>query len=505
MKSINPMKSMKLIIAFIFAFACATTFAQTEKEKVESTITKSKIEGHIYFLADDVLKGRETGTPENKIAAAYLANTLRSYGVKPNPITGTYYQPVYLEKVSPPTLKELTVNKTVLKDFVVMDVAPINYNQPAVFMGYGLEADYKDKDVKGKVVLIKAGSSETTDAQGAFRMVSQKREAAQKAGAIGIVELLDVQEQMWGFIDHNFNASSLKVATNETADTQAKLPFIWVKDTNGSMLAEIEKNKINELTLALGDSEKSKITSQNVIGVVEGTDPKLKNEYIIYSAHYDHVGIGTPDETGDTIYNGARDNAVGTTTVLSMAESLAKYPTKRSALFILFTGEEKGLLGSEYYVDNPVLPLNQMVYCFNSDNAGYNDTSKATIIGLPRTTAANHIKKAATIFGLTAVDDPAPEQGLFDRSDNVHFAAKGIPAPTFSLGFNSFDGDVTKYYHRPGDEADTLDYDYLLKFFRAYVMAGRTIANDAVTPVWTAGDKYEEAGEKLYQTKVQKK
>jgi len=146
-----------------------------------------------------------------------------------------------------------------------------------------------------------------------------------------------------------------------------------------------------------------------------------------------------------------------------------------------------------------VLPLNQMVYCFNSDNAGYNDTSLATIIGLPRTTAADHIKNACKTFGLTATDDPAPEQGLFDRSDNVHFAKAGIPAPTFSLGFTAFNGTVTEYYHRPGDEAQTLDYDYLEKFFKAYVLAGRLIGNDPKTPVWTAGDKYEEAAKELYK------
>jgi Zn-dependent M28 family amino/carboxypeptidase len=185
-----------------------------------------------------------------------------------------------------------------------------------------------------------------------------------------------------------------------------------------------------------------------------------------------------------------------------MAENLAKYPTKRSALFILFTGEEKGLLGSKYYVENPVLPLDQMVYCFNSDNAGYNDTSVISIVGLTRTTAEKNIFSAAETFGLKAIEDPAPEQGLFDRSDNVHFAKKGIPAPTFSLGFTSFDGDVTKYYHRPGDEAHTLDYDYLLKFFKAYVLAGRNIANDKETPIWNEGDKYEKASKELYKVKA---
>ena len=342
---------MKRIIFLLFTLSSSILInAQSDKEKVLETVDQNDIKGHIYFLSDDLLRGRETGTPGNKIAASYLANTLRSYGVKPNPKTGTYYQP-----------------------------ATLNVRQRA-----------NDSIIVGEV------------------------------------------------------------------------------------------------------------QSQNVIGIVEGTDPKLKNEYIIYSAHYDHIGTRDPNIENDSIYNGARDNAVGTTTVLSMAENLAKYPTKRSALFILFTGEEKGLLGSRYYVENPVLPLEQMVYCFNSDNAGYNDTSIATIVGLSRTTAEQHIIDAAIEFGIKAVDTPTGAEGLFNRSDNVSFARKGIPAPTFSLGFTSFSGDVLKYYHQPADEADSLDYDYLLKFFQSYVLSGRKIGNDPKTPFWVKGDEYENAGKALY-------
>ena len=489
---------MKKIITIGMCLLTTLLYAQTDKEKVESTISKSKIEGHIYFLADDLLKGRETGTPENKIAASYLANSLRSYGVQPNPKTGTYFQEVTLEKVSPPQQMELQINKQTIADVVGIKVAAKQYAGEIVYVGYGLDADYQDRDVKGKLVLVKAGSENTKDTQGAFRLIEQKSDAARKAGVAGVIELVDVQQQVWDFVDHNFNAPSLALQNDSEMEETNNLPYLWAKDTQHILLNELEKNPENNVLLTLGAQEKKRVVSQNVIGIVEGTDPDLKHEYIIYSAHYDHVGVGTPDATGDTIYNGARDNAVGTTTVLSMAENLAKYPTKRSALFILFTGEEKGLLGSEFYVANPVLPLSQMVYCFNSDNAGYNDTTKATIIGLPRTSATEQIKSAAKSFGLTAIDDPAPEQGLFDRSDNVHFAAKGIPSPTFSMGFNAFNGAVTQYYHRPGDEADTMDYDYLLKFFSAYVMAGRNIANDDKTPFWTPGDKYEAAGKKLY-------
>ena len=143
-----------------------------------------------------------------------------------------------------------------------------------------------------------------------------------------------------------------------------------------------------------------------------------------------------------------------------------------------------------------------MVYCFNSDNGGYNDTSKVTIIGLNRTTVADHIIDGANEFGLEAIDDPAPEQGLFDRSDNVNFAKKGVPAPTYCMGFTAFDAEIRKYYHQVTDNPDTLDYDYLEKFFRSYVLTSRLIANDPETPFWTEGDKYYEAGLNLYKEKT---
>jgi hypothetical protein len=476
--------------------------AQTEKAKVMETTSKATIEGHIYFLADDLLKGRETGTAENKIAASYLANTLRSYGVKPNPKTGTFYQDVALKRITPPNDVVIAINEKQIENYALVYPSTISTRTDAVYLNYGLEDDYVGKNVKGKIIIIKSGDADASNVMAAYGLKGKKQELARANGVAAIIELIDTDNDTWEWIDHNFNSSQLMVANElneKTGTNDAELPaHIWVLDKDHDMATRFVTMKSISSSVNIGDKKEEIVMSQNVIGVVEGTDPKLKKEYIIYSGHYDHVGIGTPDETGDTIYNGARDNAVGTTTVLSMAENLSKYPTKRSALFILFTGEEKGLLGSEFYVENPVLPLEQMVYCFNSDNAGYNDTSLVTIIGLPRTTAAQHIKDAATAFGLTATDDPAPEQGLFDRSDNVHFARKGIPAPTFSLGFTAFNGNVTKYYHKPGDEADTLDYDYLLKFFRAYILSGRHIANDPKTPVWTAGDTYEEAAKALY-------
>lgn len=497
------MKKLALLLTLASVF---TLTAQTEIDKVKETVSKSDIEGHIYFLADDLLKGRETGTPELKIAASYLANQFRSYGVKPNPKTGNYYQEVNFKRVSPPEDVSIQVNNLEINDYILISSSSFKTDADAIYLNYGMADDYNGKNVKGKVVVIQAGSVDGNDFRSSFRLRSQKQKLAKDNGALAIIELMDMESQMWDGISHNFNGSRLSVVTGkEESNGQSNdIVHAWVLDKGNSMLNKLKASKSISSKISVSSKKEEPVISYNVIGVVEGTDPVLKNEYIIYSAHYDHVGIGSPDETGDVIYNGARDNAVGTTTVLAMAENLAKYPTKRSALFILFTGEEKGLLGSRFYVENPVLPLEQMVYCFNSDNGGYNDTSLATIVGLTRTTAEKHISDAVKTFGLTAIEDPAKEQGLFDRSDNVNFARKGIPAPTFSLGFRSFDGEVTKYYHRPGDEAHTLDYDYLLKFFRSYVLSGRNIANDEATPVWNAGDKYEEASKKLYKTKAVK-
>ena len=201
---------------------------------------------------------------------------------------------------------------------------------------------------------------------------------------------------------------------------------------------------------------------------------------------------------GDTIFNGARDNAFGTVAVLAAAESFTQLKPKRSILFIAYTAEEMGLLGSRHYAEHPLVPLNKTVFNMNCDGAGYNDVTKITVIGLDRTGVKNEFMKATKAFGLTAQDDPAPEQNLFDRSDNVSLAAKGIPAPTYSPGFNAFDAEINKYYHQAADNPDNIDHNYLLKYAQSYTYAARLIANRTQAPVWIKGDKYEQAYNKLF-------
>jgi Zn-dependent M28 family amino/carboxypeptidase len=244
------------------------------------------------------------------------------------------------------------------------------------------------------------------------------------------------------------------------------------------------------------------VNGYNVVGYIEGTDAKLKDEYVLLTAHYDHIGVGKqggqPYTAEDSIFNGARDNAFGTVALLSAAEALAKTPPKRSVLIVALTGEEVGLLGSKYYASHPILPLERCIFNFNSDGAGYTNTGIVGVIGLDRTGARAEIETASKAFGLGVFADPAPEQGLFDRSDNVSFAAKGIPAPTFSPGFSKFDEELMKNYHQVSDNPETIDFDYLLKFCQAYTYGARLIADRAQAPQWIQGDKYEQVGKKLY-------
>jgi Zn-dependent M28 family amino/carboxypeptidase len=185
--------------------------------------------------------------------------------------------------------------------------------------------------------------------------------------------------------------------------------------------------------------------------------------------------------------------------LLVAAKALSQQPPKRSVMVLALTGEEVGLLGSRYYAENPLVPLKQTIFDLNIDGAGYNDTTIVSVIGLERTGAKAEIEAGARAFGLNVFAEPAPEQGLFDRSDNVSFAAKGVPAPTFSPGFKAFDAEIAKYYHQAIDNPESLDFSYVHKFCQAYAHTARLIANRSTRPFWIAGDKYEAVGKELYK------
>jgi Zn-dependent M28 family amino/carboxypeptidase len=243
------------------------------------------------------------------------------------------------------------------------------------------------------------------------------------------------------------------------------------------------------------------IRLRNVLALIPGTDPQLRDQYVILSSHYDHLGVTNHPrmEEGklDSIYNGARDNASGCTAVINAARYFDRHPAKRTMIFICFTAEEEGEIGSKWYAEHPLIPVNRTVYQLNIDNASYDDTALVTLVGLNRTSEDSAIIAACRVYGLRVNNDPTGG-ALFYQSDNAALAAHGIPAPTYSMGMLAFDSTITNRYHRLSDETGNMDMDYVLKWIRAYILAAQFIADEPDQPRWAPGDLYEKAWKALY-------
>ena len=352
--------------------------------------------------------------------------------------------------------------------------------------------------VKGKLVVAYFGSEQVSDPQGASMLTADKKRVLKENGALGLVEIYQGRHP-WNLIKRYLGGGSMVVMdSNDDPD----FPTLMVNDLDEKTLMALKGGE--KLTFRF-ETDGTRVTSKpspNVIGLLKGSDPGLKDEYVVLSAHFDHVGTYTsadrPATESDSIFNGARDNAFGVAALLAAAEMLGEEAPKRSVLLVAFTGEEIGLVGSKYFVDHPTVPLDKIVFNLNTDGAGNSDSTIVSVMGLNRVGASAQLEEACKAFGLSTFADPAPEQNLFDRSDNVSFAAKGIPAPTFSPGFKQFDNAILKHYHQPSDEVETLDLNYVLKFCKAYALAGRLVADMKERPRWSAGDKYEQAFLQLY-------
>ncbi len=495
-------KFLTILIPVLFTLASCKTTEQiviptppTELEKVDKEITQTSIRAHLEFLASDALKGRDTGSDGLEAAAVYAASHFRRNGLKE--VGGTYFQGVPFVSFDPPSAATMVTEGIELKfpdDFIAINGTALNIEAETVFIGFGNASDLDGVDLTGKIAVSKAGDGVSTAPIEWVEMARSKRQRVIDAGGVALVEIYQSRAIPWRFL-RQFGTSSQ--TTVDDGRTNTDLPNIWVGTADSLTIANLEDDS-SPLKIAMEEVKRERFTSDNVMAMIPGTDPTLNDEYIVYSAHYDHVGIGNPDESGDTIYNGTRDNAIGTTGILSLAQYFAKNPPRRSSLFVLFTAEEKGLLGSRHFTEHLPVDASSIKFNLNIDNAGYNDTTLVTIFGMERTGMTNYINAATQQVGLSAIEDPAPEQNLFDRSDNVNFAVLGIPAPTYSMGFKAFDADIFKYYHQAGDELETVNLNYVEKYIKSYMLTANSLANGDEIPFWIKGDKYYEAGVELY-------
>lgn len=491
------MKTFTLSLFGLLIALCASAQKKPVND-ITKLVTKSAAEAHLTFLAADEMRGRKVGSPEVDIAANYIVSNFRQWGIMPAPGTNEgYFQTVEFQKTTGPLVLEFVVDGQTFKlkeDIIQMGGGDVDASGAIVFVGYGARADFEKTDVNGKIVVAFSGLADDPDVSRARRTHAVSKSVLTKEfGGVALVEINALPGIPWQSLVGILGSSktSLKKET-------AGVPHFWMKNTDAAAITALKENKAATGSLKSKGSTIKYFAGKNVAGVVEGTHPVLKNEYIVISAHYDHVGVQYKPNQADSIYNGARDNGIGTVGLLETAHFFGKYPQKRSVLLLALTAEEAGLLGSSWYSDHPLIPLKQTVFDFNCDGAGYNDTSIATIIGMERTTAEPEIAKACEAFGLKGTVDPVPEQNLFERSDNYNFAKKGIPAINFAPGTKAFDAELMKYYHQPADEVSSLDFDYLVKYFRAYVYTNYLLANMPKAPVWKAGDKFEAEAKKLY-------
>ncbi len=482
-------------------FSFLLCLGQSIQGVTEIELEKSEFEKHLQYLASDEMAGRMTASDGERMAADYLVSILESYGVKPAPGTDNFRQEIPFERISPPVSASLVLGESkydLSGDLLILAGDAGQIKSSAVFAGHGWvdeimdHDDYKDLDVKGKIVFVLPGKPGSNNPMETIQAMAKKREIAASKGVAALIELYRMNIP-WTFFKNFFGKERLEMVDKEKADGNSSLLYGWLKEGVPNPIKDLEHGKPIVASLTSSGVKNEKATAYNVVGVVEGSDPNLKEQYVVVSAHYDHVGVGeqggAPYTEQDSIFNGARDNAMGTVALLAAAKVLAANPPKRSVIFLACTAEEMGLLGSQYYVEHPSVSLEQMVFNLNNDGAGYNSTEHVTIIGLDKTNVNDRLMEGAETHGLQVTGDPDPKQNLYERSDNANFANKGIPAIDYAPGIKEMNEDVFKYYHQASDNPDTIDYDYLLQFCKAFALTARLIADMEEVPAWQEGQE----------------
>ncbi len=505
---------MRLLILSLLlvsgSLSAQSSAANADRSLPEFSLNELDLAGEMYFLASDYLAGRRTGSVGNEVAAEYIAAQLRAFGYEPiNGRDSSYFQTVPLKQVNSPSSASLRIGETTYThggDMIVMRGPETDVEGDVVFANYGWvdestgHNDYAELDVRGKIVITRPGLPGDMTQQGVFRGIRAKAEMAAAAGAVGIFEIFALPFPWEGFKGY-LGGERMSVDDGTAPST---IPYGFARFTD-EFTGELQQKSAQLAGRLVSSGMRSRdMGSRNVGGILRGSDPALADEYMLMTAHFDHVGVGAqaggPYTSADSIFNGARDNAFGTISLLAAARSFAEVPPRRSVIILAVTGEELGLLGSKYYAEHPLVPLEQTVFNFNTDGAGYDDTTAVSLIGANRTGIDAQVQVAATAFGKQVINDPAPEQGLFDRSDNVSFAALGIPALTFSAGTTGFSDEIMRYYHQAIDNPETINMRYLKEYCQVFTLAARLIANRDTVPFWVEGDKYEAAGKTLYGT-----
>jgi len=520
-----------------------------------NVITKDGLMNHIKVLASDEFEGRGPGTRGEELSINYIADQFKKIGLAPGNTDGTYFQKVPLVGITTKQDAELKIKSAgkdmKLKfgdDFVARTVRVMErtgFDADMVFVGYGVVApeynwdDYKGMDVTGKVLVMLVNDPPVPDAKnpsvldpkvfGGRAMTyygrwTYKFEIAAAKGAAGVLVVHETGPAgyPWSVPKGSFTIENFDLVANDKNMSRVNVEG-WITEektralfnTIGMEFEAMKKAAIRrdfkpvELKAHAKLELEQKIRfidSHNVVGKLEGSDPKLKDEYVIYTAHWDHLGIGLPDAKGDKIYNGALDNASGCAALIEVARAFKTISPgpRRSILFLSVTAEEKGLIGSKYYSENPIYPLQKTVASINMDGVNqWGPTRDVTVIGLGNSTLDDVLREAAAEQKRVLRPDPEPEKGFYYRSDHFNFAKQGVPAldPNDGIDFvgkpagwgqKKRDEYTANDYHKPSDEIKP-DWDLsgAVEDLKLLLTVGYRVAQTDKYPEWKPGNEFK--------------
>ena len=522
-----------LTLAAVLAFTAAAPI------QAEPQFSADAYKSHVAFLADDMLLGRRTGSPGHEIAVRYIASQFTALGLKPGGEGGTYFQRFGLAETSASAPGSVTISgpkgsKTWAdgSDMVLRRNPAFpnpDVTAPLVFVGYGIDDpkhghdDYRGLDVKGKIVVALANFPAGTPSEAGAYYAAEKRTMAGEHGAVGMIQIYSravAKIRPWSSVRRNASfaavswleadgkphddagLSALGYATGDAAEAL----FAGATKDLKAVLDQADKGPVRGFALKtsahiVDHTESKQISSANVVGILPGSDPKLAPEYVVLSAHSDHIGITPPqpDDTPDTdrINNGALDNAAGIATMIEVARAATEDPSKprRSLIFLASTGEEEGLLGADYYARHPTVPIASIVGDVDLDMPllTYHFTD-VNAFGADHSSIGPTVAAQGRTMGVVLSPDPEPQETVFVRSDHYMFVRQGVPAVFLATGWAG-DGKAAwadfeaNHYHKPSDDMKLpIRWEEGARFAEINYRITRAMADGDQRPMWFKGD-----------------
>lgn len=451
-----------------------------------ASIKEADIKRDLFNLSDDHFRGRRAGTLDELRASVWIAEQLRASGLQPAGDDGTFFQFFHLQRTRISETSRLSIGNRTLEygeDAVVITPAIASVDAPLVFAGTGTPEELAKVDVKGKAVAIQfSGNAPAELSYRRFLMtgIQQRSAALMKAGAVAVLVVSDAAAQAvferWSGC---YDAGRYDLPGGPNTRVFSQAPTVWLPAKALAWVQEPNQRFTNVVNV-----ESFSYPSVNIVAKVPGTDPTLKNEYVLFSTHQDHDGLRRPYIAGDSIFNGADDNATGCAAAMAIGRAFVQKPGKRSALIVFHGAEERGLLGSRYYAEHPTVPKNSIVAVLNGEMIGRNAPDSAALLGsqVPHRNSPDLVNialaanRATTNFKLdTLWDRPDHPEGWYFRSDHLPYARAGIPAICFTTLLHPD-------YHTAKDEPARIDLKKLTNVTRWMYRTGWAVANNPKRP-----------------------